>query len=156
MPGVRLSFGKRKKSSSNVNLKKHQLTETQFESTFGKSKASGKVVSDQDWMAGQGGQSIGREARQEDEKVVSSKLRADLDEQQLKTFTRWWNSHLVAKGLKVTDLLEDVKVQAAAFPCELVSPRAAHEIPRAPRALAAGHHADPPARGAQHIHVRPL
>ena len=31
------------------------------------------------------------------------------DDQQLRTFTRWWNSHLIAKSLEVTDLFEDVK-----------------------------------------------
>ena len=36
-------------------------------------------------------------------------LRAALDEQQLRTFTRWWNAWLSEVQLKVTHLCDDVK-----------------------------------------------
>ena len=35
-------------------------------------------------------------------------LRAELDEQQLKTFTRWWNSWLAPRGTEVTSLCEQI------------------------------------------------
>ena len=36
-------------------------------------------------------------------------LRQKQDEQQLKTFTRWWNSWLQKRGITVTDLCEEIK-----------------------------------------------
>ena len=36
-------------------------------------------------------------------------LRQKQDEQQLKTFTRWWNSWLQKRGITVTDLCEQIK-----------------------------------------------
>ena len=36
-------------------------------------------------------------------------LRSELDAQQTRTFTRWWNSWLSEINIKMTDLVEDVK-----------------------------------------------
>ena len=36
-------------------------------------------------------------------------LRQEQDTQQLKTFTRWWNSWLQKRGITVTDLCEEIK-----------------------------------------------
>ena len=36
-------------------------------------------------------------------------LREEQDTQQLKTFTRWWNSRLQKRGITVTDLCEEIK-----------------------------------------------
>ena len=40
---------------------------------------------------------------------LRNKLRGELDAQQVRTFTRWWNSWLSEVDLQVTDLCEDVK-----------------------------------------------
>ena len=41
--------------------------------------------------------------------LVGEDLRQKQDEQQLKTFTRWWNSWLQKRGITVTDLCEQIK-----------------------------------------------
>ena len=41
--------------------------------------------------------------------VAGKNLREKQDMQQLKTFTRWWNSWLQMRGIVVTDLCEDIK-----------------------------------------------
>ena len=40
---------------------------------------------------------------------LRNKLRGELDAQQVRTFTRWWNSWLSEVDLQVSDLCEDVK-----------------------------------------------
>ena len=40
---------------------------------------------------------------------LRARLREELDAQQLRTFTRWWNSWLASLSLSVTDLCEDVR-----------------------------------------------
>ena len=36
-------------------------------------------------------------------------LRAEQDKQQLRSFLRWWNNHLLDANMKMTDLCEDIK-----------------------------------------------
>ena len=41
--------------------------------------------------------------------AAGKNLREKQDVQQLKTFTRWWNSWLQMRGITVTDLCEEIK-----------------------------------------------
>ena len=41
--------------------------------------------------------------------VAGKNLREKQDIQQLKTFTRWWNSWLQMRGMEVKDLCEEIK-----------------------------------------------
>ena len=58
---------------------------------------------------------VGRNTSGDD---LRRELRADLDAQQLRTFTRWWNAWLGEVNLKVDDLCEDVK--AGVYPIKLL------------------------------------
>ena len=49
---------------------------------------------------------------------VRDDLRAQLDAQQMRTFTRWWNSWLIKLGLKIDSLEEDVR--PGVFPIRLL------------------------------------
>ena len=62
------------------------------------------VANDSSWQRKKGRGSVVRET-ESSQKELSQKL----DQQQLKSFTKWWNSWLVEVGLKVEDLCEDVK-----------------------------------------------
>ena len=60
------------------------------------------------WSAvtsGEGGGGTNRGSQ----KSLGKNLRSELDEQQMRSFTRWWNSWLSEVNLKVNDLCEDIK-----------------------------------------------
>ena len=59
---------------------------------------------DSSWQSGKSG---GPKERRGSAKI--GELRAELDAQQIRTFTRWWNSWLSLVKLKITDLNEDIK-----------------------------------------------
>ena len=73
-----------------------------------------KRLSDADWMkskkklADNDEEAASRPATARSEQIGKT-LRADLDAQQLRTFTRWWNSYLIDVNLEVHALLEDIK-----------------------------------------------
>ena len=46
---------------------------------------------------------------------VGGDLKSKMTAQQLKTFTRWWNSHLMERGEPVTDLCEQINSGVLAF-----------------------------------------
>ncbi len=69
----------------------------------GEGHGSHKVMRDDEWATNP------HVDHTTDGEAKRASLREDLDKQQLKTFTRWWNSWLSERQLSIADLCEDIK-----------------------------------------------
>ena len=90
-------------------------SEKKFESHFGPTKEKAHVKNDEFFKERRVSHD---DASADGAEKKRKSLRAELDAQQLRTFTRWWNSWLVEQDLSLKDLCEDVK--AGVLPIKLL------------------------------------